>query len=104
MGSLTDRIIGQINSANSYGDLEGWIWKAGDLLRKTALQNYLSGFEDIDKEEVSEADGQRIQSALLKALRRNSDARFVSSILSALSESKDSRSQANIRGLSHRAS
>jgi hypothetical protein len=89
MGSLTDGIIGQINSAKTYGDLERWIWKAGDLLRKTTYQNYLSGFEDIDKEEVSETDGQRIQSALLEALHRNSEARFVGAILFALSDSKD---------------
>ncbi|HET9994474.1 MAG TPA: hypothetical protein VFQ18_03620 [Candidatus Acidoferrum sp.] len=89
MSGLTNRIIDQINASNTVEDLEGWIWKAGDLLEKVFSQNFHSGFEEIDNEEVNEADGQKIQAALLQALKRNSDARFVGTILNALTGSND---------------
>jgi hypothetical protein len=89
MSDLIEKIVNQIDSASTPADLDGCAWIAGDLLRKANSKNYRSGFEEIDREEVSEADGQRIQNALLGALRRNSETRFVSSILSALSCSTD---------------
>ena len=89
MSDLADKIINQINSSNAIEHLEGWIWKAGDLLQKASSKNYRSGFAEIDNEEISEADGQKIQAALLEALKRNSEARFVGTILSALGGSND---------------
>ncbi len=89
MSELIEKIVAQLNSASTVEDLDGCAWVAGDLLEKAHSQNYLSGFEHIDREEVSEADAQRIQTALLEALPRNSDGKFVGCILSALSVSQD---------------
>jgi len=89
MSELIDKIVAQLNSASTVEDLDSCAWVAGDLLEKAHSQKYLSGFEYIDREEVSEADAQRIQTALLEALPRNSDGKFVGCILSALSVSQD---------------
>ena len=89
MSTLAKKIVDQINSSNTIEDLDGWIWKAGDLLERVFSKDFHSGFEEIDSEEVSLADGQAIQAALLKALKRNSDERFIGAILSALGGSND---------------
>ena len=89
MSNLTDKIVSQINSAKTVEDLDGCAWVAGDLLKKAHSPNYHSGFEYIDSEEITTADAERIQTALLEALGRNPDARFVGCILSALNGSQD---------------
>ena len=91
MSELIDKIVAQLNSASTVEDLDGCAWVAGDLLEKAHSQNYLSGFEYIDREEVSDADARRIQTALLEALPRNSDGKFVGCILSALNGSQGKR-------------
>ena len=89
MGNLAREIIGKLKLANKPEDLDGWIWKAGDLLAKFQSESFRSGFEDIDKEEVSREEKQQIQDALLEALGRNSDARFISQVLDALGCSRE---------------
>ncbi|HEV2196122.1 MAG TPA: hypothetical protein VGR55_11105 [Candidatus Acidoferrum sp.] len=84
MGNLAKSIIGKLKLAKKPEDLDGWIWKAGDLLAKSGSGTFHSGFEEIDKEEVTREERQQIQGALLEALGRNSDPRFVSQILEAL--------------------
>lgn len=89
MGDLAKAIIEKLKLANKPEDLDGWIWKAGDLLSKFQSKGYHSGFEEIDKEDVSPEEKQQIQDALLGALGRNSDPRFVSQILEALRCSRE---------------
>ena len=81
MGNFAKIIIEKLKLANKPEDLDGWIWKAGDLLAKFQSKGFRSGFEEIDKEDVSAEEKQLIQDALLEALGRNSEPRFVSPIL-----------------------
>lgn len=89
MGDLAKIIIEKLKLANKPEDLDDWIWKAGDLLAKFQSKGFHSGFEEIDKEDVSPEEKQQIQTALLEALGRNSDPRFVSQILEALRCSRE---------------
>jgi hypothetical protein len=49
MGDLAKTIIEKLKLASKPEDLDGWIWRAGDLLRKSQSADYRSGFEDIDR-------------------------------------------------------
>lgn len=64
MGNLAKIIIEKLKLANKPEDLDGWIWKAGDLLAKFQSKGFHSGFEEIDKEEMSPEEKQQIQAAL----------------------------------------
>ena len=89
MGNLTKSVIERMNSAKTVEDLEGWIWKASDLLAKSHFREYHSGFAEIDDEVVSSDERGQLRSALLEALNRNSDPRFVSQIIDALGSTRD---------------
>lgn len=89
MANLTKLIIERVESAQTVEDLDGWIWQAGDLLAKTHVKEHHSGFVEIDDEHVSSGERDQLQSALLEALNRNSDPRFVSQILDALGCGRD---------------
>jgi hypothetical protein len=89
MGALVQRIIKELNNAKGIDDFGDCMWMASDLIRRASSQGYLSGFEAIDREDVSEAEGKEIQDALLRALPRNTNPRWVGAILSALSSSRD---------------
>lgn len=84
MGELTARVINGINSSKEFEDFAGWIWMAGDLIRRASSPGFHSGFEDVDRENVSNEERNALQKALLSALDRNSDPLYVCSILSAL--------------------
>jgi hypothetical protein len=89
MGALTQEIIRKLNEAKGVEDLGDSIWMASDLIRKASSSAYRSGFEAIDRENVTEAEAEEIQDALLRALPRNTNPRWVAGILSALSSSRD---------------
>lgn len=88
MGTLVQRVIKELNNANRIEDLRDCIWMAGDLIRRTS-SGYHSGFEEIDREDVTDAEASEIQNALLRALPRSTSPRWVGNILSALSSSGD---------------
>ncbi len=89
MGELTARVLDQINNAKQFEDLDDCIWIAGDLMRKAAVPAFHSGFEEIDREAVNDDERRQLREAILNALPRNSDPRFVGSLLSALSNALD---------------
>jgi hypothetical protein len=89
MGQLAKRVISQLNAAKSAADLEGVVWIASDRLAKFAFTNYHSGFPEIDREEVNDGERAQIQAALVEALGRNSDPKFVSQIINALGVTGD---------------
>ena len=89
MGILVQRIIKELNKAKGIEDFGDCLWMASELIRKASLPGYHSGFEAIDREDVSEAEGKEIQDALLRALPRDTNPRWVGGILSALSSSRD---------------
>ncbi len=84
MGELTTRVLNGINNAREAEDLGDCVGVAADLIRRVLSSAYLSGFEEIDQEEVGELEKTQLQEALLKALPRNSDPLYVCSILHAL--------------------
>jgi hypothetical protein len=63
MGALVQRIIRELNNAKGVDDFGDCIWMASDLIRRASSQGYLSGFEAIDREDLSEAEGKEIQDA-----------------------------------------
>jgi hypothetical protein len=89
MGIVTESVIERMKLAKTAEDLEGWIWKASDLLAKSHFKEYHSGFAEIDDELVSSDERDQLRSALLEALKRNSDPRFVSPIIDALGRTRD---------------
>jgi hypothetical protein len=89
MGLLAKNVIERMKLAKTAEDLEGWIWKASDLLAKSHSKEYHSGFAEIDDEVVSSDERDQLRSALLEALKRNSDPRFVSQIIDALGRTGD---------------
>jgi hypothetical protein len=89
MGNLTKSLIERMKSAKTAEDLEGWVWKTSDLLVKSHFKEYHSGFAEIDDEVVSSDERDHLRSALLEALNRNSEPRFVSPIINALARTRD---------------
>ena len=89
MGELVRRTVEDLNNARDIEDLKSCVWIASDLIRKAASSGYSSGFGEIDRESVSEAEEKELQQALLNALPRNKSPRYVAPILSALSSSRD---------------
>lgn len=89
MGELASRLVQQIAGARTVEDLEDAIWIAGDLLKKPRMSNHSSHFDAVNREVVTDSDRSAIQRALLDALSRNTEPRFVANILSALSSSGD---------------
>jgi hypothetical protein len=83
-------ILRKIETAQTYQDLEEWIWIAGDFIAKTTFGEYHSGFPEVDAVVVSREDGEKLKTALLAALQRSSEPRFVSQILDCLMMTKDS--------------
>jgi hypothetical protein len=89
MGNLAKSVIERMKAAKTVEDLDGWVWKASDLLAKPHFEEYHSGFAEIDDEAVSLDEKDQLQSSLLEALNRNSDPRFVSQIISAIGSARD---------------
>jgi hypothetical protein len=89
MGKLVQRTVEELDQAKEVEDLRSCLWVASDLLTKASSANFISQFEEIDREEVSDADRKQLQEALLNALSRNSEPRWVGQILSSLSSSRD---------------
>jgi hypothetical protein len=89
MGELTQRILQKIESARDFDDIKDWIWMAGDLLRHAASPGYHSGFEDIDREVVSDDEREAIKQLSLNALTRSPDPMWVGSFLSVLRDAND---------------
>ena len=85
MGDLTKRVIDRLKRAHSTDDLAGCIWIAADLLRKFRSPSYKSGSAEVELEEIIADEQIQIQKALIEALDRNSDPKFVSQIINALS-------------------
>lgn len=84
MGELTARVIDGINNAKEFKDFADWIWMAGDLIRRASSPGFHSGFEEIDQEQVSEEERQKLREAVLNALPRNEEPLYVGSLLGAL--------------------
>ncbi len=89
MGKLVEHTLESLDKAKTVNDLQSCLWVAGDLLRKFSSSNFRSQFEEIDREAVSELEARQIEQALLNALPRNPDPRWVGQILSGLSCSRD---------------
>lgn len=84
MGELTARVIDGINNSKESKNFANWIWMAGDLIRKASSPGFHSGFEEIDREEVSDEERQKMREAVLKALPRNDDPLYIGSLLQVL--------------------
>ena len=84
MGELTSQFLKKIQDVREAEEIEDWIWKAGDLIRRANSSGYHSGFEEIDSECVSEAEKNALQEAVLKALARTTNPSWDQSFLSVL--------------------
>jgi hypothetical protein len=84
MGELTTRVLGKLQAAESFDEIKDWIWMAGDLIRKASSPGFHSGFEEIDREQVSVAERTELREAALSALSRSSDPNYVTSLLNVL--------------------
>jgi|SRR5579859_964558 len=84
MNALTQELLKKIEEASTARELDGWIWKVGDLIAKSSHKEYHSGFLEIDSIEVSPEESEILKLALLEALKRSSDPSFVSQILNSL--------------------
>lgn len=89
MGMLVSQTIRNLNNSQTTADLDSCVWIVSDLLKKTSQANYFSGFKEIDDEQVTEDERKQLQNALLEALGRNTDPRWIASILSALGSGRD---------------
>jgi hypothetical protein len=89
MGELTARILRKIDDAKDFDDIKDWIWMAGDLLRLAASPGFHSGFEEIDREVVSDDERKALQEAALTALIRNPEPMWEASFLSVLRDAHD---------------
>ena len=89
MGELAKSVIEKVKTAKTAEDLEGWVWKASDLMAKSSMREYHSGFAEIDAEVVTPDERDQLRSALLEALNRNSAPDFVSPIITALGSAHD---------------
>jgi len=89
MSELTERVIAELNKATDAERLSRPAWMASDLIRKSLNSAYSSGFPQIDSEVVTESERQQLRDALLAALKRNDDPRYVSQLLSALASCRD---------------
>jgi len=59
MGALVQRIIKELDKAQGIEDFGDCIWIASDLIRRASSPGYLSGFEAIDREDISEPRARR---------------------------------------------
>jgi hypothetical protein len=91
MGELTQKIITEIKEWNNDRDIKDSLWIAGDLLAKVKTNNYHSGFDFIDAENVTAAECQELQTALLDLLARNDDLQIIAGVISALDKCADKR-------------
>jgi len=89
MDRLVEDILHRIETAQKLEDLDGWIWKAGDLLAKVSYKEFQSGFAEIDRITVRPEEAEMIKKGLLSALDRNQEPRFVQQILGSLMMSHD---------------
>lgn len=88
MGELTQKVIRDIEAAQSYEDICNWIWMAGELIRKADQPDYGS-YAEIEAEAVTWEERFELKEAVLLALERNSDPPWVQSMLSVLSRTGD---------------
>jgi len=88
MGELTQKIVRDIDAAKTFEDIKDWIWMAGDLIRKAAQPDYPS-WPELEGETVTWSERLDLKEAVLRALERNSDPAWVSSMLSVLSDTHD---------------
>lgn len=89
MSDLVQELLAKLATARSPEDLDGWIWKVGDLIAKTTYEVYHSGFREIDEITVSAEQASRLKESLLAALKRNPEACFVGQILDCLGMTND---------------
>jgi len=89
MSDLVEETLKRLDSAVSPRDFDDCLWVAGDLIRKMSMQDFRSGFDWIDREEVTAADAEQLKLALVRALERSSDPRLKGSVLSFLGGSLD---------------
>jgi hypothetical protein len=89
MGALAQKIAQDIDQAQTFDDIKDWIWMAGDLIRKAAQPDYPSGFKEIDAETVTWSERLDLKEAALRALARNADPLWVSSMLGVLRDTRD---------------
>ena len=84
-------ILNKIQAAKTSEDLEDWIRIAGDYIAKASFTVYNSGYPEIDAMVVSLEEAEELKVALLAALKRSSEPRYVCQILQCLMMTKDSK-------------
>jgi hypothetical protein len=84
-------ILNKIQAAKTSEDLEDWIRIAGDYIAKASFTVYNSGYPEIDAMVVSLEEAEELKVALLAALKRSSEPRYVDQILQCLMTTKDSK-------------
>jgi hypothetical protein len=89
MSELTQRVIADLDGAKDAESLSRPAWMASDLIRKSLSPGYNSGFVEIDRETVTDVERQQLRDALMNALARNDEPRFVAQTLDALTSCRD---------------
>lgn len=84
-------ILNKIQAAKTSEDLEDWIRIAGDYIAKASFTVCNSGYPEIDAMVVSLEEAEELKVALLAALKRSSEPRYVDQILQCLMTTKDSK-------------
>jgi hypothetical protein len=89
MGNLVQKTLEILDVATRPEEYESVLWVAGDLIQKAAVQNFRSGYDEIDSETVTTKEAEDLKSALARCLSRSTELRVTASILSALGCSRD---------------
>jgi hypothetical protein len=68
MGQLTQKIVHDIDAAQSFDEIKDWIWMVGDFIRKAAQPDY-SIWPETDKETVTWGRAHRSQGSCVARIR-----------------------------------
>jgi hypothetical protein len=90
MSNYLDQIIVCLQTESDKEKLQDCIGSAGDLLGGLRSKNYVSGFPEIDSENLAVEDGEIIKQTLIDLTNRITDADIVKSVIWALRKSGDS--------------
>lgn len=90
MSQFLEQVITCLQTENTKEKLQDCIGFAGDLLGRSVSSSYISGFAEIDSENVTVAESEKIKQSLLDVLNRISDMDIAKSVIWALRKSGDS--------------
>lgn len=89
MGTLTQQVIHHLQQIERADDPQQIIRQAADLLGKSVSSSYISGYDDIDAEQITAAEGEQMKQALVRIVQSSPDPELLRSAVFALAKSYD---------------